>query len=486
MAVKLSQSMKQTQGMMITPQLQQAIKMLTLTHLEMTNVIAKEMTENPMLEELDPNESLGPSDNKLEKIENDNAEAKAENFDETPIFEKDDFDWGKYLDHFNSNSAQSAPSMASRDPDEQFNYENIVSGSKDLKDHLLEQIGVESYPDFVLTIADAIVNNLNPSGYLEVKKEEIIKELDVSEEEFEETLEIILRLDPIGCGSSSLEECLINQARIFGYHSDLLEDLILNHMQRIKNKQFDKIAEETGREKEIVMSAIELLKELNPRPGLSIAGEETQFVVPDIFIQKVGKEFVVQVNDDGIPRLKINQLYQKMLNNANLGDDEAKNYFQEKMKSAFWLLKSIQNRQKTIHKVAKCIVSRQQEFFHKGALFLKPMILKDIADEIGMHESTVSRVTNNKYMHTPIGVFELKYFFNAGLGGKAGGVDISNEALKIKLKKIIESENPLKPFSDQKLSTLLSKDDIKVARRTVAKYREILGIESSSKRKKRA
>ena len=189
----------------------------------MTNVIAKEMTENPMLEELDPNESLSSADNKLEKIENENAEAKAENFDETPIFEKDDFDWGKYLDHFNSNSAQSAPSMASRDPEEQFNYENIISGSKDLKDHLLEQIGVESYPDYVLTVADAIVNNLNPSGYLELTKEEIIKELGVSIDEFEETLEIILRLDPIGCGSSSLEECLINQARILGYHSELFK-----------------------------------------------------------------------------------------------------------------------------------------------------------------------------------------------------------------------------------------------------------------------
>lgn len=487
MAVKLSQSMKQTQGMMITPQLQQAIKMLTLTHLEMTNVIAKEMVENPMLEELDPNESLSSTDNnKLEKIENENQEAKAENFDETPIFEKDDFDWGKYLDHFNSNSAQSSPNMATRDPDEQFNYENIVSSSKDLKDHLLEQVGVESYPDYVFQIADAIVNNLNPSGYLEIDHDDIIKELDVSSAQLEETLGIILRLDPIGCGARNLKECLISQAKIFGYHSELLALIINEHLERVKNKQIDKIAELTGRDKETILSTISLLKELNPRPGLSVAGEDTQYVMPDIFVQKVGSEFVVQVNDEGIPRLKINQLYQKMLNNSKFGDEESKNYFQEKMKSAFWLLKSIQNRQKTIHKVAKCIVSRQQEFFHKGPLHLKPMILKDIADEIGMHESTVSRVTNNKYMHTPIGVFELKYFFNAGLGGKAGGVDISNEALKIKLKKIIDSENPMKPFSDQKLSTLLSQDDIKVARRTVAKYREMLGIESSSKRKKRA
>ncbi|MAW07577.1 MAG: RNA polymerase sigma-54 factor, partial [Halobacteriovoraceae bacterium] len=262
--------------------------------------------------------------------------------------------------------------------------------------------------------------------------------------------------------------------------------LIFNHLDKVKNKQLDKIAKELGKEISSINATIELLKELNPRPGRLVSSDETHYVIPDIFVNKVGNEFVVQVNDDGIPRLKINQLYQKMLNSSKVEDKEAKEYFQEKMKNAFWLLKSIQNRQRTIFKVAKTIVSRQQEFFHKGPLHLKPMILRDIADEIGMHESTVSRVTNNKYMHTPIGVFELKYFFNAGIGGKSGGVDISNEALKVKLKKIIESENPLKPFSDQKLSALLSQDDVKVARRTVAKYREILGIESSSKRKKRA
>jgi RNA polymerase sigma-54 factor len=486
MAIKLSQSMKQTQGMMITPQLQQAIKMLTLTHLEMTNVIAKEMTENPMLEELDPNEGASANDPEMDSIENQAKEAKAENFDEKPIFEKDDFDWAKYVEHFNSNSAQSSPSMVSKDPDERMDYENMVSTETSLGDHLFEQIGVENYPEYIFKVADVVINNLSPDGYLEVSKEEIIELLDVKEEEYFEALDIILRLDPIGCGSSSLEDCLLNQSKILGIHSNLLEEIILNHLDKVKNKQFDKIAQSLNKEEDYIRSTIGILKELNPRPGRMVVSEETQYVIPDIFIDKLGKEFVVRVNDDGIPRLKINQLYQKMLSNSNLGDKEAQNYFQEKMKSAFWLLKSIQNRQKTIFRVAKCIVSRQQEFFHKGPMFLKPMILKDVADEIGMHESTVSRVTNNKYMHTPIGVFELKYFFNAGIGGKAGGVDISNEALKIKLKRIIESENPFKPFSDQKLSTLLSQDDIKVARRTVAKYREMLGIESSSKRKQRA
>ena len=239
------------------------------------------------------------------------------------------------------------------------------------------------------------------------------------------------------------------------------------------------------RDIEAIKGIAEILKGLNPRPGRLIDEESTKYIVPDIFVQKVGGRFEVQVNDDGVPKLKVNELYKKMLANPKFGDKDSREFFEEKkMKAALWLIKSVQNRQKTIVQVAKSIVERQQEFFHKGPMYLRPMILKDVANEIGMHESTVSRVTNNKYMHTPIGVFELKYFFNAGLGGKQGGVDISNEALKVKLKKIIQSENPMKPFSDQKLSILLSQDDVKVARRTVAKYREILGIESSSKERK--
>ena len=217
MAVKLSQSMKQTQGMMITPQLQQAIKMLTLTHLEMTNVIAKEMTENPMLEELDPNESVQNSDPEMDSIENSAKEAKAENFEEKTIFEQDDFDWKKYVEHFNTNSAQSAPSMVSHDPDEQPNYENMVSSNTTLSEHLLEQIGVESYDEHIFAVAEIIINNLNADGYLEISKEEILTHAKVTNDQYEEALEIILRLDPIGCGADNLHDCLNQQAKILGF-----------------------------------------------------------------------------------------------------------------------------------------------------------------------------------------------------------------------------------------------------------------------------
>jgi len=296
---------------------------------------------------------------------------------------------------------------------------------------------------------------------------------------------MIQYLDPVGCGTKSLEESLILQSIVRGVHGPILEGLIKNHLMDFKNKRFSKIAEALQVSEESIISVGKIISELNPKPGRLVVVDETHYVVPDIFVVKVGGDFVVQVNDDGVPKLRVSNLYKELLSGKN-SSEEAQDYVQEKLKSAMWLIKSIQNRQKTIYRVAKAIVSRQQDFFKKGPSFLKPMILKDIAEEIGMHESTVSRVTSNKYMHTPIGLFELKYFFGSAIGGKDGGIEISNEALKIKLKKIIENENPLKPLSDQKLAILLSQDDVQIARRTVAKYREVLGIESSSKRKKRA
>ena len=481
MAQKLSQSLKQTQGLVITPQLQQAIKMLTLTHLEMTNIISEQMVENPLLEEAGV--EVGEKSAESEKLENQNLEAKPEEFNEEPIFNKDDFDWNSYVDHFNSNSG-SVPSMVSRDPDDQPNYENMISQSVTLADHLFAQLGIENLSAIQNLIAEEIIHNINGDGFLEVTISEIAKNQNVSEDEVLEVLEMVQYLDPIGCGTNSIEESLILQSHIRGVHGQILEGVIQNHLQDLKNKRFQKIAENLNVSEEVVISVAKVISELNPRPGRLIVSEETQYVVPDIFVVKVGGDFVVQINDDGVPRLKISNLYKQLLAGNSKG--EAQEYVQEKLKSAMWLIKSIQNRQKTIYRVAKAIVGQQQDFFKKGPSALKPMILKDIAEEIGMHESTVSRVTNNKYMHTPIGLFELKYFFSSGIGGKDGGIEISNEALKLKLKNIIENENPMKPLSDQKLAILLSQDDVKVARRTVAKYREVLGIESSSKRKKRA
>jgi RNA polymerase sigma-54 factor len=480
MAVKMSQGLRQTQNLAMTPQLQQAIKLLTLTHLEMTNIIAEEMVENPMLEEIGgENDSETPGE--------DVREATSDDFSEAPLMkEKDDFDWDSYADSFNSNS--SAPNMAtpSSDSDEMPGYENIVSKSMTLAEHLEWQLKMENLTDAEWKLAHLIIGNINDDGYLDANFEELIAESGLKRLEAFDILEIIQRLDPVGCGSVNLQECLLAQARISEERSPLLEKIIRDHLEDLQSKNFEKISKVLGVTSEQVKKTSLLLQNFHPKPGRLIATPETHYILPDIFVVEVAGEFQVQVNDEGIPRLKISKLYQEMIKKgAGHKTDEASEFVKEKLRSAEWLIKSIQNRQKTIEKVSKAIVAKQQEFFKKGPKLLKPMVLKDVANEIGMHESTVSRVTTNKYMHTPLGTFELKYFFNTGIGGKDGGTDIASEVLKMKIKAIFEAENPLKPLSDQKVVEILAKENLTVARRTVTKYREMLGVMPSSKRKEK-
>ncbi len=479
MAIKISQSLKQTQSLMMTPQLQQAIKLLTLTHLEMTNVIAEEMVENPMLEEFDGSGD-SESSSKEERLEMQNAEATSGDFQEDGPVNKDEFDWQSYIETYN-NTSSSPPNMATPDADEMPNYENIVSQGQTLAEHLEWQLRMEDLADEEMEFALTIIHNINDDGYLSLPFEEIISETELDREDAEDVWLMVKSLDPVGCACETLTDCLLSQARIAEERSPLLEKIIRDHLKDLEGRDYGKIAKTLGVERVQVEETLELLKNFHPKPGRLISSGDTHYVVPDIYVVQVGSEFVVKVNDEGVPRLKVSQLYQKML--AQKDDKEAQEYVQDKLKSALWLIKSIQNRQRTIYKVSQAIVAQQQDFFKKGPRYLKPMVLKDIANEIGMHESTVSRVTTNKYMHTPIGLFELKYFFNTGVGGKNGGIDVASEVLKLKIKELIANENPKKPLSDQKIATLLSRDDVKVARRTVAKYRELLGILSSSKRK---
>lgn len=482
MAIKISQGLKQSQNLAMTPQLQQAIKLLTLTHLEMTNVIAEEMVENPMLEEAGVDtdvESAADNDGEI-------REATSEDFSEAPLMkDKDDFDWDSYADSFNSNSSTS-PNMASGDSDEMPSYENIVSKGMTLAEHLEWQLKMETLSDDQWKLAQLIIGNINDDGYLDVNFEELIAESGIDREEAFDILEIIQRLDPVGCGASNLQECLLAQARIAEERSPLLEKLIRDHLEDLQSKNFDKISKALSVSIDQVKQTSLLLQNFHPKPGRLVATPDTHYILPDIYVVEAGGEFVVQVNDEGIPRLKISKLYQEMIKKgAGHKTDEASEFVKDKLRAAEWLIKSIQNRQKTIEKVSKAIVAKQQEFFKKGPKFLKPMVLKDVANEIGMHESTVSRVTTNKYMHTPLGTFELKYFFNTGIGGKDGGVDIASEVLKLKIKAIFDGENPTKPLSDQKVVEILARENLTVARRTVTKYREMLGVAPSSKRKEK-
>jgi RNA polymerase sigma-54 factor len=485
MAIKISQGMKQQQSLAMTPQLQQAIKLLTLTHLEMTNVIAEEMVENPMLEELGGESDSNDTADNESSAEMDVKEAKAEDFSEAPLLkEKDDFDWDSYADSFTSNGS-SAPNMANNsDPDDMPSYENMISKGMTLSEHLEWQLKMEYLSDADWKLAHLIIGNINDDGYLDVNFDDLIEECNLKRDHALDILEMIKRLDPVGCGSINLKDCLLAQARIAEERSPLLEKIIRDHLEDLQSKSFDKISKALGVTIDQVKATALLLQNFHPKPGRLIAPSETHYILPDIYVVDVGGSFVVQVNDEGIPRLRVSKLYQEMLKKgAGKKSDEASEFVKEKLRSAEWLIKSIQNRQRTIEKVAKAIVSKQQDFFKKGPKSLKPMVLKDVANEIGMHESTVSRVTTNKYMHTPIGTFELKYFFNTGIGGKDGTADIASEVLKLKIKAIFDAENHMKPLSDQKVVEILSKEGLTVARRTVTKYREMLGILPSSKRK---
>ncbi len=484
MAIKMHQGLKQTQSLMITPQLQQAIKLLTLTHLEMTTLISQEMVENPMLEEMDGEMDASPVEDTREEMEA--REATADNFSGPELIEgsKDTFDWESYSESFNSSSSSSPNMKESQSPDDMPSYENMVSKSQSLQEHLEWQLRMESLSADQLSFCLDLIGNIDDDGYLEVPFDEVVARSQIEDrDEALGMLGMVQHLDPVGCGAQNIQECLGIQARMLAERSPLVELIIERNLHDLEKKDYAKIAKDFAVSKDKVKDAELIIMGLNPKPGRLVSADETQYVVPDIFVAEVGGEFVVQVNDEGVPRLRISNLYKSLIKNGQ-SDTEAKEFVQDKLRAALWLIKSIENRQKTIYKVANSIVRTQQEFFKKGPAFLKPMILKDIANEIGMHESTVSRVTTNKFMHTPIGTFELKYFFNAGIGGKNGGIDIAGESLKLKIKEMVGNEDPKRPLSDQKISELLSTRDIVVARRTVAKYREMMGIAPSSKRKK--
>lgn len=488
MAIKMNQGLNisQQQGLMMTPQLQQAIKLLTLTHLEMTSVIAQEMTENPMLEEFGG--ELSKDEFKQQQSEElSNREATADNFSGPELVEggKEDFDWEKYVEAYNNTSSTPRSAAEFNGNDDQPNYENMVSRGQSLQEHLEWQLRMENLTEDESSFAEAVIHNLDDDGYLSVSFDEIMTDVKLDREDALEVLKMIQHLDPVGCATSSLQECLMVQANALPERAPLVERIIESHLEQLETRDYESISKDIGVDKERIKDAELVILSFNPKPGRLISAEETHYIIPDIFVSEVSGEFVVNVNDDGVPRLRISNLYKSLLSQGADADDEAKEYVLDKLRAAKWLIKSIETRQNTITKVSKAIVKYQQQFFKKGPAYLKPMILKDIANEIGMHESTVSRVTTNKYMHTPIGTFELKYFFNAGIGGKNGGIDIAGETLKLKIKELIDHEDPKKPLSDQKIADLLKQGDVVVARRTVAKYRESMNIPSTTKRKKK-
>ena len=471
--MELKQQLKLSQQLIMTPQLQQAIKLLQMSRMELTELVQEELLENPILEEgPDARESSTPGAEDMASAEVTAHEEK-----------KEEIDWERYLE--NQSNEAPMPSIR-RGPDEEMpGLEATLSSSEDLSDHLGWQLRMGDFVDNERRFGVLVVGNLDDNGYLKIEgfaPEDIVPRLateaGIDPEDAEEVLAMIQQFDPLGVASRSLEECLMIQAKHYGM-DELVLRVISNHLGDLEKRHYSAIAKACGCALDEVYDVAQIIAELEPRPARRFQTEEPRYIIPDVYVHKVGDEYYVVANDDGMPKLKISGFYRS----AMADNPKAKEYIQDKMRSAQWLIRSIDQRRKTIVKVTECIVEKQQDFFDQGIEYLKPMILRDVAETVGMHESTISRVTSNKYVHTPRGTFELKYFFNSAIRTDHQN-DIASESVKQAIKTIIGGEDQKAPLSDQRIVEILGQDDIKIARRTVAKYREMLGILSSSKRKK--
>src|SRR5512133_1802887 len=499
MALELKQHLKMTQQLVMTPQLQQAIKLLQLSRMELVDLIRTEMTENPLLEGADePDEDPVQSGESPAEVADHDAKPEhkeAEKEQEVKGEEgANEIDWDQYLDHYQL-QGHTAPSNRGMADEELPGAESTLTRKTDLFDHLAWQIRLSSFTREEEQVALLVIGNLDDDGYFKMPAVEgedadaltrdplvrVAFEAGVGIEFAERVLHRVQALDPPGIAARDLRECLLIQVRHINADTPEIVAIIERHLKHLESKNYGAIAKDLKIPVEEVVKAVKVISRLEPKPGRAYSGEEAQYITPDVYVYKMGERYVTVLNDDGLSKLRISGMYRSALKNGKAG--EAKDYIQEKLRSAVWLIRSIHQRQRTIYKVTDSIVKFQRDFLDKGIAHLKPLILRDVAEDIGMHESTVSRVTTNKYVHTPQGIYELKFFFNSGVG-KTGGDEIASEAVKDYMKKIVAQEDPKKPLSDQQIVEQLAKQGIEIARRTVAKYREVLGVLPSSKRKK--
>ncbi len=502
MAMELKQHLRLSQTLVMTPQLQQAIKLLQLSRMELLEQVREEIEQNPLLEQPDEHAEGDLSDKAPGE-----ASMEAENTEvhmdvnssppsETAQEVKGDgegppeIDWEAYLNSYQFNEQSTASNRGNVASDDLPSFEANLVKKQDLFEHLSSQLGFLTLNDAEQRVAMLILGNLDNDGYLtlpEVEGDPLIRlanESDVAVAVAERTLRRIQNLDPKGCGARDLQECLLIQARCLkDARAPLLGAIIKRHMKLLENKNLPAIARDLKTPLEEVIEAAKLLERLEPRPGRNYSGDDAQYITPDVFVYKMGDDYTVVLNDDGLSKLRISGMYRSALKNGGVAPGKAKEFIQDKLRSAMWLIRSIHQRQRTIHKVTESIVKFQRDFLDKGIAHLKPLILRDVAEDIGMHESTVSRVTTNKYVHTPQGIFELKYFFNSSIA-RTVGEDVASEAVKNHIKQIVASEDAKQPYSDQRIVELLKDQGIEIARRTVAKYREVLGVLPSSKRKR--
>lgn len=474
-ALELKQQLKLSQQLIMTPQLQQAIKLLQLSRLELLETIHQELETNPLLEETQEDAADAEERQSTEVV-------PEEPFKEVEISEKmrDDFDWESYLEEYNTGT----PVLVETDPNKEWHsYDQRLTIPSSLEDHLVWQLRLSDMSDDDREIGALIIGNLNRDGYLDATLEEIAQMGEVGVEKVENVLARIQVLDPVGVGARNLKECLLIQVKNLDLPDNLVVQIIENHLHYLETKNFAALVKILKRPVEQVKAAVDVILNLDPRPGSAFNDESTEYISPDIYVIKVDGEFVILLNEDGLPKLRVSSYYKHALSDDGVLTSEAKDYIHGKLRSAAWLIKSIHQRQRTLYKVAQSIVKLQTDFFEKGVAFLKPMVLRDVAEDVGMHESTISRVTANKYMHTPHGIFELKYFFNSSINSVLGEA-VASESVKERIRQMIREEDTSRPFSDQEIVEKLETENISIARRTVAKYREMLGLLPSNKRKR--
>jgi len=479
MALEMRQQLKMSQQLVMTPQLQQAIKLLQMTRVELQDVVRQELEENPLLEEAAEFEEIADA-GQLEFSEKEVDPVSVSddiNFHEVEAGSESLRDWDSYLDGYSYTSGEQY-----NGDDERPSFENLLTRDGTLADHLLWQLHMGHFTEREVSVGEEIVGNIDEDGYLRSSVAEIAESLGTSEDEVLPVLEQIQQFDPPGVASRDLRESLLFQARFLGMGGSVVERILQDHLKELETRKYREIARILGVDLNQILAAAKIISGLDPKPGRIFGSEEVHYISPDIFVTKLGDDYLVMLNDEGLPNLRISPHYTDFRSQGSTHGGTGE-YISEKMRSALWLIKSIQQRQRTIYRVAKSIIAFQRDFLDYGIEHLKPLVLRDVADDIGMHESTISRVTSNKYMQTPQGLFELKYFFNSGLS-RTGGDFVASESVKCRIREIIEKEDPKKPYSDQKIVEMLAGETIHIARRTVTKYREMLKLGSSSERKR--
>jgi RNA polymerase sigma-54 factor len=459
------------QKLILTPSLQQAIKLLPMTTLELAELLNQEMVENPMLEEVPTEEPAQEAAATQEQEPEKPKETKDETWDDADY----EYFFGEYLDEgYRPRQPQEVKELPP--------IENTLSTKSSLADHLMWQLNLQTTNELMRDIGAAIVGNIDEDGYLVASVDEIagLGGWDIAD--VERALEHVQTFDPIGVGARDPQECLLLQIRHMGLAGSPAEVLVRDHLPRLSNQKIPELARALGIEPEDVKTHIEFIKHLDPKPGSRYSPPDTQYVIPDVYVIKTDEGYKAVLNEDGLPQLRISPVYRRLLDKGGEASDETRAYVKDKFRSALWLLKSVDQRQKTIVKVATSIINFQHGFLDHGIEHLRPLVLRDVANDIGMHESTVSRVVNNKYMHTPQGVYEMKFFFHSGISSSYGE-HVSSVTIKQRIKKIVEGEDQRRPLSDSKIMNILQREGLALARRTIAKYREELKIPTSNQRK---